>query len=521
MSRFEIKIVLALLVVAVIPLVASVLLVGQIVGVSDSVAEGQRRRLLRPLSDAAGAYRALFAARKRTFRLQADLVSNDRPLWAAIAAGNKAKFIARLQSVSGQQRGLGELVVHSPDGQELMRWRKQPGYPKDAYRDLQITRGVAGGRRLTLTYFTSREPFAAFAALGKAQRASREIAQIRGDLGGYYRTVFLLMFGAVICLTMFAGVLIARRATRQVTALARATQQVADGNFETSVKITARDELGELSRAFNEMVGQLKENRERIGYLEKIGAWQDIARRLAHEIKNPLTPIQLAMQQVCEKYDGDNAAFRKLLDDANDIVSEEIDGLRRLVVAFSAFARLPRVQPDPVGLDILIDDFIKSHIDLAQRIKQIDWRAPATRTIVLVDRMLIKHVLFNLVENAVQAAEEAGTADALTVVIRGERDNARQRLWMYIADNGPGMTADVLRRIFDPYYTTKDTGTGLGLAIVKKIVLEHGGTIRAVSQPGRGTEFSFSVPLIVDEKDEDALRTTLSRILKTTRSDEG
>jgi nitrogen fixation/metabolism regulation signal transduction histidine kinase len=269
---------------------------------------------------------------------------------------------------------------------------------------------------------------------------------------------------------------------------------VAEGDLDTRVHIRVRDEMGDLARSFNEMVRQIKGSRERIAYLEKIGAWQEIARRLAHEIKNPLTPIQLAVQQLHRTYDGDDPRFQRVLQDACDIVSEEVEGLRRLVQAFSAFAKLPDVQPEPVELNALMDDFLKSRSEM-EEMASVNWSPLEPAVTVLVDRMLIKHALFNLVENAVQAAREAGTLDQLVVTISPGLDRPRQWVSLTVGDNGPGMDRSVSARIFDPYFTTKEAGTGLGLAIVKKIILEHEGTVSVTSAPGQGARFTINLPL--------------------------
>jgi len=310
--------------------------------------------------------------------------------------------------------------------------------------------------------------------------------------------VFLIIFGAVALVATGLGLFIARRTTRRVAVLAQATRKVAAGDLETRVHLRTRDELGDLASSFNEMVQRIKESGERIAYLEKVGAWQEIARRLAHEIKNPLTPIQLAVQQLHRKYRGEDPEFARTLEDAHDIITEEVDGLRRLVQAFSAFAKLPSVQPSPVELELLVDDFLKSHSELSEQ-AHIEWSPDASvaRQAVLVDRMLIKHVLFNLVENAIHAAQEAGSLDQLRVVLQAHV--AGRSVMLTVEDNGPGMDPETARRVFDPYFTTKERGTGLGLAIVKKIVLEHRGFIVVDSRPGGGTRFTLSLPLARDE----------------------
>ena len=502
MTRFEIKIVAALLLIAIIPLAASVYLVGQVIGVSESVTAGQTQRLAEPLDRAAQAYRWLFEARKRSFGLQGRLLVLDPDLRAGVASPepDAPALEKRLQHLLGTADEVGAMEVVAPSGDVVARARRGRGFSSDVHRDLRLEFALGSrGHRLRATFFTPRQPFMDFRKLGRAQSTAVALNRLRDELASYYRVSFLIMFGAVAIVATGLGVFIARRTTRRVALLLQATHRVATGDLETRVQLHSRDELGDLALAFNEMVHQIKESSERIVYLEKVGAWQEIARRLAHEIKNPLTPIQLAVQQLHRKYDGQDQSFAATLEDAHDIITEEVDGLRRLVVAFSAFAKLPNVQPEPLALGALVDDFLKSHGALVQQV-QLEWTpdSEAAATRVLVDRMLVKHVLYNLVENAIHAAEEAGALERLTVSLAVRVESKARRAELTVADNGPGMTEDVVGRVFEPYFTTKERGTGLGLAIVKKIVLEHKGTIRVHSRPGKGTRVVLTLPLAAE-----------------------
>ena len=500
MSRFEIKIVAALLLIAIIPLVASVLLVGQVIRVSDGVAEGQTRRLVGPLEDSADAYRRLFETLKTSFKLRAELLSMDQQLLAALVEEDRKALEHRLDQLLGVTTALGRVEVREASGRLVARAVKKKILDSTEYRDLELDRPLGTrGHVMRVIFFTPRQPFDNFSKLDRARRTALQMTFLRDELSTYYTTVFLIIFGAVLLLTTIIGVIIARRTTRRVAVLASATRKVAEGDLQTQVQLTSKDELGDLAEAFNEMVSQIRESRERITYLEKIGAWQEIARRLAHEIKNPLTPIQLAVQQVHRKYQGDDEKFARMLDDARDIVTEEVAGLRRLVQAFSAFAKLPTVQPEAVDINALVDDFLKSRSEI-QKIAGLQWTSADPSVEVQVDRMLIKNVLFNLVENAVHAAEESGDPEDLRVTLSTRLERSRDRLALMVEDNGPGMPAEVAAHVFDPYFTTKEKGTGLGLAIVKKIILEHNGSIAVESEPGEGAKFTIMLPLASGEQ---------------------
>ena len=495
MSRFEIKIVAALLLIAVIPTVASILLVTQVIRVSEGVAEGQARRMAPPLNKAAGAYRRLFEALKSNFNLRAALMASDQPLLEAARAGDEQALSARLTELRRAHADAQQLRLALPSGHTLISGDPVPETADQQLRSLRLKVPVgAAGHELEAVFLTDRQPFEDFKKLGQASRATRELTLLRGELATYYRVAFIIMFGAVLLASTVIGLLIARRTTRRVALLAGATRQVASGDLDAHVQTRARDELGDLARAFNEMVQRLRTSRERIAYLEKIGAWQQVARRLAHEIKNPLTPIQLAVQQLERKYPGGDEAFDRLLADACDIIREEVGGLRRLVVAFSAFAKLPEVQPERLDVNSLIDDFLRSRSEMQER-ASVSWTPLEPAPTVWGDRMLIKHVLLNLVENAIQAAEEADTLESLEVKVSCQVLQGEEQLRLTVQDNGPGMPPDTAERAFDPYYTTKEHGTGLGLAIVKKIVLEHNGAISVQSAPGEGTCFTLDLPL--------------------------
>jgi two-component system, NtrC family, nitrogen regulation sensor histidine kinase NtrY len=244
------------------------------------------------------------------------------------------------------------------------------------------------------------------------------------------------------------------------------------------------------------MLGEMQESRARIEYLQRIGAWQEMARRLAHEIKNPLTPIQLAVQECHKKYPGSDPKFRALLDTTLEIVEEEVGTLRRLVGNFSSFARLPRAEL----LDASLRDFLRECAEqlghlASERVDGLDegdedavafhgvdvrWEMPDESFPVAIDRQMFRRVVVNLVRNAVEAVRAGVPAETDEgrrghVLVRAERRG--DGVSIVVEDDGPGVPEESRDRVFDPYVTTKPEGTGLGLAIVKKIVVEHHGWI--------------------------------------------
>jgi two-component system nitrogen regulation sensor histidine kinase NtrY len=238
------------------------------------------------------------------------------------------------------------------------------------------------------------------------------------------------------------------------------------------------------------MLDDLDRQRREIEYLQRIGAWQDVARSLAHEIKNPLTPIQLAVQQCVSSYGGGDPRFARLLADTGEIVEEEIAGLRRLVDTFRTLGQLPRVEARPVPLREIVED-LRLDPAFAERLR-VDGPEDVT---VRADKLLLKRVLANLVENAVHAGKEAGRAGDVAVAWKVAPD--RRSVAITVDDQGKGVSAEERDRIFEPYVTTKATGTGLGLAIAKKIALEHGGALEVApaAAPTGGARFVVTLPL--------------------------
>ena len=297
-----------------------------------------------------------------------------------------------------------------------------------------------------------------------------------------FLTVFLVLALGILALTTLLAVWLSRRITRSLDALVTGTREIGRGNLNYRIPEKARDEVGGVIRQFNQMTGDLKAFQERTRYLEQMAAWQEIARRLAHEIKNPLTPIQLTIQEMVDQYQGEDEGYRQLLSECHEIISEEIHNLRRLVREFSDFGRLPELELQSLSLNKLISEMLALyphadlHLELAANLPFLDLDA---------DRM--RRVLINLIENALQAGGETCRIGIRTTAAPGE-------VLLEIRDSGPGMEEAVLQRIFEPYFTTKGSGTGLGLAITRKMVEEHGGRISVSSTPGKGTCFEIVLP---------------------------
>jgi nitrogen fixation/metabolism regulation signal transduction histidine kinase len=351
-------------------------------------------------------------------------------------------------------------------------------------------------RTLELTFGISREIYANFLALQQAMDREQDLDRLMPVV---LPRIFRGLGLAVVIVLAFAttiGLLIARRATRKVAALREAARRVGEGDLSVRVSARGKDELDELGRTFDRMVAELSEARPRLEYLQKVSAWQEVARRLAHEIKNPLTPIQLAVQELGSKYRGEDAAYQRLLATAQEILGEEIGTIRRLVDDFSAFAKLPKVEPAPLDLGQLVEDFVRAHPEWQPFVR---FSPPQPHVSAQGDRLLIRRVLANLIENAVQASQAAGRAPEVALSVAA--DAARGLATLTVDDNGPGIAARERERVFDPYVTTKEHGTGLGLAIVRKIVLDHGGDVHASAAPVPlgGARLTVTLPVAAEQ----------------------
>jgi two-component system, NtrC family, nitrogen regulation sensor histidine kinase NtrY len=300
----------------------------------------------------------------------------------------------------------------------------------------------------------------------------------------------------IVAVSITVGIFWTRRLARRIHRLGEAQARVAQGDLTVRVDPGSRDEVGELVESFNGMVAELAVSRTRIEYLQKISAWQEMARRLAHEIKNPLTPIHLAAQQLREKYVGDDPKFKRLLEQSTEIIEEEVGTLRRLTTDFSAFARLPEVRPELMDLREFLEECEQSMLQLGDQGVTVIWEVPSDPIPVLIDRMMMKRVIDNLTRNAAEALKGAAVANP-EIRITAQRLKSRKHpeVEIRVADNGPGIQPEHHPSIFDPYFTTKSEGTGLGLAICKKIVLEHGGRIWVDEDASQGAVFVVVLPL--------------------------
>jgi two-component system, NtrC family, nitrogen regulation sensor histidine kinase NtrY len=294
-----------------------------------------------------------------------------------------------------------------------------------------------------------------------------------------------IAFGVLI------GLWTTERITRPVKRLAEGARAVAGGDLAARVPVTSNDEIGELAESFNRMTEQLLEQRERTLQAERVAAWRELARRLAHELKNPLFPLQITVENIRKARSLNAAEFDEVLEESTTTLLAELANLRTIVGRFSDFAKMPTPQLEPVDLN----DVVEGALRLFETQFQAGGGPPITLEKqlaadplpVLADREQLGRAFKNLILNAMDAMSAGGT---LRVATAPNADGAEVR----IADTGLGLTPEECARLFTPYYTTKHHGTGLGLAIVQSIVSDHRGRIGVTSTPGHGACFTIVLP---------------------------
>jgi two-component system nitrogen regulation sensor histidine kinase NtrY len=494
-NRFERKILAALVVAATVPLLGALVL-GQ--GVLREVYQvGVNTRLREQLDRGLSLYRDYFVVLRKNASEVATAVGEDWVLREALVSGDSPRVEQRMNTLLGQYTDLAALAL-TGNGQPIAQVRDAAR--ADGKRLLLIQRTLGLPTRsveLSVTVAADADPWAAYQRAGELAEDYRRLQRGSGQVATLYLVVYMGFLLSVIVVALGVGIVLSRRVTRRVSLLADATRRLGSGDLDVQVPVDVTDEIGELTRDFNAMVRDLRESRSRIEYLQRIGAWQEFARRLAHEIKNPLTPIQLAIQELHRTYHGEDAAFSKRLGDARSIIEEEVAALRRLTSEFSAFAKLPEATLTRADLNDFLRDASRTFESV---VAPAEPNAPAPEVSleltdqplpVRIDAMMLKRCLDNLLHNAAQAlADHAGPRVVLVRSIRRGR-------WaiLQVHDSGPGVAPRDRARIFDPYFTTKAEGTGLGLPIVKKVVLEHAGEIRCTKSELGGAEFSIELPL--------------------------
>jgi signal transduction histidine kinase len=376
--------------------------------------------------------------------------------------------------------------------------------PADVYRSILLDRlptyvreEVVGTFRYSLAAApvrsSGREGIVTVPLTNRQQQIEQQIDELdRLVLSGF---VLFSLLGAAL------GYWMAERIADPVNRLTRATRRIARGDLDARIAATSSDELRRLVEDFNQMAADLKRQRAELERTQRLEAWADMARQVAHDIKNPLTPIQLSAEHVRRVNIDRGRPLSPVLDDCVNAILGQVKLLRQISAEFSSFASSPTPRPEPTAVPALIEEVVEPYrTGLAQRVR-IDVAAPADLPMAEIDRTLFARALTNIIENALHAMPGGGT---LTVSSRRSQPETAAgtqqpaRVIVEITDTGVGMDQDALNRIFEPYFSTKATGTGLGLTIAKRNVELIGGTIAVTSERGVGTMVTLALPLAID-----------------------
>jgi len=323
------------------------------------------------------------------------------------------------------------------------------------------------------------------AQLADQYRQAREaIDRDRGrDLRRGLLYTFASLAAAIWLLSLALLVYLAHRISRPIRQLTAGLAQLASGDLATRLETTRTDEIGRAIAAFNHMAAQLQQSRDRLVYLAQLASWQALARKMAHELKNSLTPIRLTMEEILARRDENDQAF---IEQAARIVVEEVESLERRVRAFSEFAAEPPVRRVALDVNGAVEErigFLKSgHPELTYTL-----RLAESQPVALTDEDLLKGILTNLLENAAEAAGAGGSVMARTSVANGQ-------VSIEVHDSGPGLSEEARKSLFEPTISFKERGMGLGLSIARKNALLSGGDILLIAGALGGAAFRVVLP---------------------------
>ena len=277
-----------------------------------------------------------------------------------------------------------------------------------------------------------------------------------------------------------------------VNRLARATRRIARGDLDARLVATSSDELGRLVADFNRMAADLQRQRTELERTQRLEAWADMARQVAHDIKNPLTPIQLSAEHARRVNIDRGRPLSPALDECVTAILSQVTLLRQIASEFSSFACSPTPRPERTDLAVLLDEVVAPYrTGLADRIA-IDVETAPDLPALTIDRTLFARALTNVIENALHAMPGRGR---LVVTSRHSPVDGQSSIIVEVTDSGVGMDGDALAKIFEPYFSTKATGTGLGLTIAKRNVELNNGTIAVTSRRGVGTTVTIVLPV--------------------------
>jgi signal transduction histidine kinase len=299
------------------------------------------------------------------------------------------------------------------------------------------------------------------------------------------------LYAAISAAVAFlVAIFLARSLGRPLSVLATEAGKVAAGEARP-IEVRGSGEVQELASAFDRMIQDLAVTRRRLAAASRVAAWREVARRVAHEIKNPLAPIRAAVETLRRLRAREDPRFDEYFDEATRTVLDEVHRIANIVTEFTRFARLPQPKPQDIDVEEIARHVVQIHKAAAGELS-LAFAAQRRAPVLRADRDQVIQVLTNLVQNALEAVKDT-TGGAVTV----STDTDGHYVTFSVADNGPGIAPEIAGRLFEPYATTKAAGTGLGLAIAQRIALEHNGELSYIgpSANGKGAVFRLLLPI--------------------------
>jgi signal transduction histidine kinase len=389
-------------------------------------------------------------------------------------------------------------VGHALSG-DLARWSlRKDGEPAIIARCAARTRagtsvGLVGSRRLAPLVERFGNTAGASASLGSQVAGAGSLAQascsitdpsgeslpvmvteskaaLDDNLARIDRTILLASLAST-GIALLLSVLLARGVGRPLEELAREARKVATDQARP-LAVRGSGELAELGQAFDKMLEDLGSTRRRLAAASRVAAWREVARRVAHEVKNPLAPIRAAVETLRRLRARNDPAFDDYFDEATRTVLDEVHRISDIVTEFTRFARLPAPRPQEVDVDEMVRQIVQLQRAAAGDKVTMRQEGPRVLPTIRADRDQIVQVLTNLLQNAIDAVKDRGG----TIIVLAAPEGA-SHVAITVSDDGPGVSHEIAARLFEPYATTKAHGTGLGLAIAQRIAIEHGGEL--------------------------------------------
>ncbi len=348
-------------------------------------------------------------------------------------------------------------------------------------KNIQFDDSMAG-----LSFQTAQDSASAAQMISRYRESVAAAEAIQSEAQIY--SAFFLFIILIIAITLFVGTVY--KVTKPLADLREATAKIREGSFEMNLPEKGFTEIRELTRSFNSMSAELARTQQKLIEAEKELIWKEMSRILAHEIKNPLTPIQLTMQRLEDKYALDKNRFLEIFPESADMINQEIDNLYRVAASFSDFAKINTANRQVLNP-------IKSTLEVVSSYSQnypIELRPPQKEVAVYFDPIHFYQIITNLIQNAIDASE-----DKTPIVIDFCTDN--DYIVINIKDEGKGMDEQEIKRIFEPYYSNKKRGTGLGLALVKKLCQLNKAKIAVKSELAKGSVFSIEMESLDESTD--------------------